>query len=974
MTDRCLDAQVLAAFAERRLKRSEMPEVLTHLEGCTKCMSALKAAMDLMEPRQMSRQWLSIAAAIAVLLGLAPLAYRAFQSSETDRLVRLAPKSARVVEARLSGGFAWAPYRGPMRSTDQSSEAQRMKLIGAAGELVERADATKSADAQHAAGIGLVLVDKPEDAIARLTASTERAPNDARAWSDLAAAEYMTALRLGRTSLYPVALAHTDRAIRIDSKFAEALFNRALILERLGLTQFARDAWNQYLRVDPSSKWADEAREHLKRLPVATGESLFKRDQPLLEAAATRGDQREVDAIVDRYRQQSRTWAEAEYLGRWGAGEDGERNLTIARAIGDALVRISGESLLRDAVACIDRATPAQRATIAEAHAIYRRGRIAYSRREPAAAEPDLRRAAALFASANDPMAHVARYFAACTRFDQNDVANARRELETLREETTHAALGAQIRWELALCTILDSDWSASAALLSDAADTFERLGEKSNLAVMQTLHATSLISLGRPDEGWLLRAKAFEIQSGERRGNHIPLSIGDAARIELRVGRVESARALLAMEEIAHREAHNDEQLSNVLMRQSVIGGSDAAQIARDAMTVAQRVTDPELRQRAIADADFATGAATLTTDAHGAREHFTRAIDHYRATKKSFYLPEALLLRARASMRLGAREDAMRDLESGIEEVERHHAVVAGPVLGTGVIDAGRALYDEIVPLQLDRGDTGGAFLSAERARVVSVNNSPPSIAELQTMLASNDAAIVKLVVLDEEVILFCLTANDLRVSRHAIARTSVNALASREDDDASRTLYALFIQPFASTLKSARQLIVVADPALQQISFGALLDSATNRHLIETMPVSIALSATSLQVSRAGATPHSAVAIALPSGDANRTVALPEEAGELADVSRSYARVTEIRAEDASLPAFAAAAMHADVVHVAGHTERQTGAGESALLFRGRGSGNEPVTWSRIASMKLGQPIVVLAACETLRAPAS
>ena len=39
-------------------------------------------------------------------------------------LVALAPASDRVLEPRLSGGFAWAPYRGPARSTDPAPDDQ----------------------------------------------------------------------------------------------------------------------------------------------------------------------------------------------------------------------------------------------------------------------------------------------------------------------------------------------------------------------------------------------------------------------------------------------------------------------------------------------------------------------------------------------------------------------------------------------------------------------------------------------------------------------------------------------------------------------------------------------------------------------------------------------------------------------------------------------------------------------------------
>src|SRR5258706_9394742 len=162
----------------------------------------------------------------------------------------------------------------------------------------------------------MVLVDKPDEAIAQLE-SVARTSHDPKTWSDLAAARYAAAVQFRRPSLYPEALAASDDALRIDAGRPEALFNRALILENMGLTSEARKAWQRYLDVDPGSQWATEARSHLAELPATTGASRFERDQPLLEAAAASGDTRKTLALVDTYRERSRALGEAEYLGRW---------------------------------------------------------------------------------------------------------------------------------------------------------------------------------------------------------------------------------------------------------------------------------------------------------------------------------------------------------------------------------------------------------------------------------------------------------------------------------------------------------------------------------------------------------------------------------------------------------------------------------------------------------------------------------
>jgi hypothetical protein len=143
-----------------------------------------------------------------------------------------------------------------------------------------------------------------------------------------------------------------------------------------------------------------------------------------------------------------------------------------------------------------------------------------------------------------------------------------------------------------------------------------------------------------------------------------------------------------------------------------------DSAGAAREATSVAERITDPALRARAIADARFAGGVVALHADARQARELLALAIDHYRATGKSFYLPEALLARARASLRLGDPGAALRDLDEGVGAIDSHRAVVSGNVSGTGVIDARHELFEELIPL---RPDAGRKLTATEAAEIL-------------------------------------------------------------------------------------------------------------------------------------------------------------------------------------------------------------------------------------------------------------
>jgi len=949
----CPDAETLAAFAEGRLDAGTRREVIAHVESCDDCVSMLEILSDTIATRPAtsarSRVWL-IAAAAAVVAAIAAITagvFRDRRATPMARLIELAPRDARPVEARLSGGFPWAAYRGPMRAEDASADPKQMQLVGMAGELVAKANRDRDAASQHAAGMALLVIDQPLAAVDRLRSAAQSSPNDAAAWSDLAAAQYAAALRLARPSLLPEGLASADRALKIDPRHAEGRFNRALLLERLGLTREARVAWQRYLEVDPSSPWAVEARQRIAKIDAMPSGAQFRRDLPRIESAAASGDAATLATLIGAHAQMSRAYAEVEILNRWAASKN-DADLNVARAIGDALVKKSGESLLREAVRAIDASGPA----LAEAHAIYRRGRFAYSRRELAPALADLDRAAAEFSKRRSPMALVARYYAACVRFDQNDVAAARAALEGLLAEASlhpeFAALGAQIRWELALCRMVDGDWSGALPLLDESRSSFRRLDERYHLGFIESLLADTLLSLGRRDEGWAARTRAFAILSADDDPDRLPVSMKAAAQMEMRAGLLENARALLDAARASVTGNASDAIAADVLVHASLVSVAlgdrdEAARTLRDASAAAERIADPAARELAKTHLDLAGAAAVLKGDPRHARAMLTRAIDAYRASGRTVFLPECYLLRARAS----DRADAIADLDAGIEALE-HSRIRTGTIVGTGVLNAGVALYEDAIRLAAENSDVERALRYAERSRA-QVAGATTSLRDVQAQLG--DAAVLDVITLPDEIVTLCITARDAAMQRHR----------GRE------VTYDVVVRPFEAQIANARQLIVVADRATQSISFAALYDGATKRRLIERMPVSMAISAGALRRAHRPAA-GSLLAVALPSGSAN--AGLPETAGEIAGITTLYRNAVTIAPDRATFAEFESEAPRADVIHIAGHTLSQSDDDGTALVFA-----KERVTWTSIATRPLPRaPIVVLAACNTLRQPLS
>jgi len=904
--------------------------------------------------------------------------------SERDPISELAAASsgvARNLEPRLSGGFAWAPFHP---STGTSSIDA--KLGEAIGRTLTRGGATPSATARHATGVALLLHANARDAMEEL-AATARGSTDPAIWSDLAAADHEASLRLDAPQLLADALTAADHALELAPRFPEALFNRALIIEHLGLKDDARDAWQRFLNVD-STRWADEARAHLRTL---------RPEQPFLvlldhEYDRVARDPSLAASLVARDPFGARGMGATEVLGRWaravqrGDERDANRHLAVARHLGEAVARSHGEHMLERSVAVIDGAEGVRRRLLADAHADYSGALKAFQERRPADAEKGLRRAASEFERAGSPMLLCARYFAANTMFEQGRHDEAERDLESLRSVVSaeYPAWRAMILWQIGTCRSSRGEWGPAITFYEQAASAFRKLGEVSNEAWVRLLLAFVYERIGDSATAWGHHVAALRAVGGHSNAT-LARTLSSVAGAAILRREWPAAAAFLNLTIDTARRIDDQLELANVLVVRAVVrdrlGDAKGAHDDIAAASAAAGRTDPAYR--ALTQVARLRATALLSdTPPSQSDTLLTEAIEYQATSGDRLNLPELLLDRARARRNERNLSGAMTDLEQGIAELERHRSSLPEGEARWGAFHAAEELFDEGVSLAVSAGDHSAAFRFAERGRqraLLEAWGRPPTF---DYHRLPSRTVVISYVSLPDQLVILSADISGVHATTVPVTRPLLGAAieaftrALRDGSSAAKAApaaYRLLIAPIAPQLVGASTIVVVPDAATTAVPFNALSDASGN-YLLRDHAIVIAPSAAVFVAAeeRRGHVrpPTTSLVIAAAAGAAN-LAALPFVDAEARQVAAEYRHSTTIAGDAEQLSDLTRLAQDAGVIHFAGHAIGDEQGFEPASIVLHQGGGERRVRVGELAALHLRpSSIVVLAGCSTSR----
>ncbi|MCU1350078.1 MAG: hypothetical protein JWO56_3108 [Acidobacteria bacterium] len=954
--------------------------------------ASLEAARDRARVHAPNRRRLT-AAVLSLLLGLALLAiivqrWRPDRTDPVRALIDAAPRGRRDVVPRLRG-FPWAPLHSTRRGGQEADDG-RQELVIAASRIAGRTVHDSSPPIRHASALVQFLDGNPRRAAAALQSLAAAHP-DAGVSSDLAAAQYVLAIRNDDPSLLPWALVAADAALRLEPSLPEARFNRALIIEALGLRDLARQEWEAYLRLDPGSPWATEAREHVRALPpVEDFLDVLTREYGHLAA-----DPAAARAFARHYRQRSRTWGESEILGSWAkADEEGDaasaaKHLTLARELGAELARDDGNRTLAALVEAIDRADPPRRRLLVQAHRHFGDALRAHRARKPGEAQPLLLQAEAEFARAGSPGELRAAYFIANTMFVQGRMAEAGARLRKLLAGAPpdFPAHRADVLWIIGSIAFSEGHWGACIDTWSEAASLFEMLGEANYAAILRGQIVFVYDRIGKPAAGaWKIRLASFQ-ELGRQLTGRQQEALAAVTRAAMQDEDWPTALSFLGLEiAVARQITGSLLPIESMLYRADVYRRIGQREAALAELTEARRLIAavPDASFRANLDATAKAVEASLTADPRVAAALLTSAIDYQSTRGRRMHLPDLLRARGHVYRTLGDDALAAADFEAGIVELERHRDTLSGGEDRWGVFHAAEELLGEAIDLALAHNDPRTAFAYAERDRARSLLDSvatPWRPVDASGVPAGT--AIIESAIHGESVVLFLLDERGVRAFRRSVVRGRLEAdIATLADasasaarlDQAGRSLYKLLIAPLEKELTGKRALALVPDPRLRGIPFAALIDGA-GRYLVESYALAVEPSAAFFARERDSRRPAARRhALIVKGAEDLGALSSAEREGEA--VASLYPSATRLRRGNATPERFIREAESADVIHFDGHAVA-AGGGEAWLALSPAkpaqaGSGDAAggrLDRRAIASLRLPRTsLVILAACDT------
>lgn len=955
----------------------------------------------------------AIAGALGAIAVAGWMFYRERTGSEAaKRLIAQAYTRQRTLELRITG----ADY-GPIRverGGGDSSQLQRPRALLEAEALIANglAEHPGSPEWLQAKGRADMLDGNYAAGFQSIKDALGQQPDSVELNIDMAVAYVQRAEYRDQPQDYGHAMEYLGRALAKAPANPVALFDRAIVSEKLFLYNQAKDDWEHYLRVEPSGAWAEEARRRLG----AVREKLDQRSQQLqrrlltpAELARASLDDAEAARVlleerIDEYSHAAITeWLPAAFPPAALQSPPDPQWLKALLLLAITEQEKHGDGWFADVLkAAHGDGFPGAAAALADALKATDRGDFGEGYREASKAAELFTeagnfagKARADFESAYD--LHLSQEGTPCLRASQSairDVGN-----------TSFRWLQIQSRIEEGTCRWLGGDLGGAQRDYADALTQAESSGYR-NLSLRALNHLSSANSAAGD-----LALSVAQARDGLQRywSAYVPV--------------IQGYNLYFSLHEVA--ELSREPYLDVVVWRESVALIDHRADIVLCAMAhsyygdAAMAVGQPELARQEFerSSADFAAAPPSSATHMHlieaetriaGAESRLGKSDEA--AARLERYEPEIgavsddflalLFYRTRGDIQFhrGATEIAERDLLQAAAFAEVNLRSLKDESSRRRWSEENGNLYRELVELQLRQGQPDRALETWEWYRAASMRTSGgstlgssrtiedpgiPSLHYVADQLNTlSDTTVLSYTVFYDGVAIWAYDDRGVKAAWVARPGAEINEMARQfqglcADPNSSLerlrqqagSLYQAIVAPVEHDLEPGRTILIDADSDLASVPFEALVDGrqeyfgesyalawTPGLYYLGQLRAAARISSDTPLLVTAVESSHAKIAADLPR--------LPDAAREAHLVASQFRAATLKQNDRASLEEISAALPSAGVFHFAGHALASSG-GPALVLW------DSVLDAASLAPSSLAQlQLAVFSACETER----
>lgn len=900
---------------------------------------------------------------------------------------------SRPLEARLSGGLDYKPFARTRGNLD-NSDINRDQINYALAELTGVVASNPTPQERHALGRLYLFLGEFDKAESQMKLALEQLEHDAKLHTDIAALYYERSnyADADPESLLSAAVEHYKLAIEIEPGLAEAWFNRALCYEKLSLFLKAKQDWIQYLKLDSTSKWAEEARERLKSLETRANKVNNSEDMAaLLEKAVNSNDDKALHTLITQnisnVIQFSNNKLFEQYLNETLSGNNqrAEFLLTRLNTIGHMVAENSKDKFIIDLANLAARASPQMKSQILSVHLKLRQADNEFSRSSHDAAYKSYLSAYLAAKRIGDDLhteiaaSNLVRY--SNLRANSTILISIGNRLVSQAERLGHRYIQAQTHAALA------NGYLAS---------------QQGQLALENGLRAASIAKeIG--DRDTAINGLIFVSAGYTRSGNY---RLGANKSLELLtiltnypVNKFRQFQVYQLMWEPLFRDGDYDLaieyqqealHLAKLLNNHSSIAGAmgrmglnlwklkrndEAASYLQEAITKCNIIDDKTLRQLLQGELYTTLGDVSLSIGkAEESLVNYELAQQAIKASNNKIYLSAIYQGTASAYLAKNKINEAEQEMRRSISLLEQGREQIVDASAKSLFLARSQNVYLAMIELQFYfKHDHAAAFNYAEVARNREISDilsstsfdkvtnrttsHPLRLSEVQKNLAKN-AQILSYAMTEKGLIIWYVSPNTFHSASVDISPGKLKALISdyilkmrtRQKIETvtlqASELYQYLIGPVASQLNSDFLLYIIQDSALSQLPFSTLYSQEAKRYLIQDYSIitnhstSALIQTNSLATAKSNNSSETFIGISNPRFSYRRFPGLPilpSSEEEITRASLLYHKSKLFNRDKASESKTITQIQNYTIVHFASHTLDNKGSNMmSAILL--------------------------------------